>query len=271
VDEYTKLNRDLWDELAPIHAASDFYNVADFKAGGIHLRQYEVEELGDVTGKDLLHLMCHIGVDTLSWARLGARVTGTDLSDESIRTARALAEEVGIEARFITSDVYDLPAHLEEEFDVVYMSRGVIGWLPHLDRWGRVVAHFLRPGGTFYISEIHPLAQVFDDKEGTTDLTLGYPYFSHREPLVQFTKGSYADRDADLKHVMTFTWAHDLGDIVTSLASAGLRIDFLHEFPFSEWEKPFLIRAEDGTWRLPPEQSGEIPLSFSLAATKPRK
>jgi 2-polyprenyl-3-methyl-5-hydroxy-6-metoxy-1,4-benzoquinol methylase len=271
VDEYTKMNRDLWDELAPIHAASDFYDVADFRAGGVHLRDYEIEELGEVSGKSLLHLMCHIGLDTLSWARLGARVSGADLSEESIRTARALAEELGIAAAFVTSDVYDLPSNLDGHFDIVYMSRGVLGWLPDLERWGGVVAHFLRPGGTFYISEIHPLAQVFNDAEGVTGLTLGYPYFTHREPQVIFSKGSYADRTADVKHVMTFTWAHDLGDVVTSLASAGLRINFVHEFPFSEWQKPFLVQAEDGTWRLPQEQQGEIPLSFSLAATKPRE
>ncbi|MGH2730144.1 MAG: class I SAM-dependent methyltransferase, partial [Actinomycetota bacterium] len=168
MDEYTKLNRDLWDELASIHAASDFYDVADFKAGGIHLGDHEVKEVGDVRGKDLLHLMCHIGVDTLSWARLGARVTGADLSEESISTARALAREVGIDATFVASDVYDLPSNLDGEFDIVYMSRGVLGWLPNLAKLGRVVAGFLRAGGTFYISEIHPLAQVFDDAQGVT-------------------------------------------------------------------------------------------------------
>ena len=157
MDEYLESNRALWDEWTSIHVRSEFYDVESFKRGGIRLRPYELEEIGDVAGKDVLHLQCHFGLDTLSFARLGARVTGADFSAPAIAQARALAEELGLDARFVQSNLYDLPSTLQGDFDVVYTSRGVIGWLPDLDRWAEVAAHFVRPGGIFYITEGHPV------------------------------------------------------------------------------------------------------------------
>jgi SAM-dependent methyltransferase len=132
------------------------------------------EELGDVAGKDLLHLQCHFGLDTLGWARLGAWVTGADFSERAIAQARALAAETGLDATFIVSDVADLPAALEGDFDLVFTSFGVLGWLPDVPRWADVVAHFVRPGGRFYIAEAHPFAQVFDDGQAATEPRLRY-------------------------------------------------------------------------------------------------
>ncbi len=153
---------------------------------------------------------------------------------------------------------------------MVYTSRGVLGWLPDIERWADVVAHFLRPGGSFYITEVHPFAQVFDDSEGITELRVRYPYFSHDEPLAFAVEGSYADRDAPVDHDFEYGWNHSLGEIVTSLAARGLRIEFLHEFPWLEWPSPYFVPLDDGRYGLPEHQEGEIPLFFSLKATTAR-
>src|SRR6476646_4262988 len=178
-------NEALWDAWTAIHSTGGFYDLERFKAGGVRLRPYEIELVGDVNGRSLLHLQCHFGIDTLSWARLGARVTGADLSPAAIELARALADELGFpEARFVRSNLYDLPDVLDGRFDVVYTSRGVLGWLPDVAGWARVVAQFLAPGGTFFISEVHPIAQAFEN-EGVApgELRLAYPYWEHEAPL----------------------------------------------------------------------------------------
>jgi SAM-dependent methyltransferase len=264
-------NRALWDTWTAIHATGEFYDLEGFKAGGIRLRPYEIETVGDVAGRSLLHLQCHFGIDTLSWARLGARVAGADLSPAAIDLARALADELGFpEARFVCSNLYDLPNVLEGPFDIVYTSRGVLGWLPDIRGWARVVAHFLAPGGTFFITEVHPVVQALEDEDvGPGELRLRYPYWEHREPLVFDVKGSYADRDADAGENVEHGWDHGLGEIVTALIDAGLRIDSLVEHPFLDWKVGFLVEDGDGTWRLPPDAGGELPLMFSLLATKP--
>ena len=239
-----------------------------FRAGGLRLADYELEEVGEVAGKELLHLQCHFGLDTLSWARLGARVTGVDFSAQAIATARQLAAEVELPAHFVCCDVLELPAHLGGDFDLVYTSRGVLGWLPDLERWAQVVAHFLRPGGIFYITELHPFVWPFDDDEGVTELRVRYPYFPRQRPLPFSVQGSYADPTAQVEQTVQYAWPHSLGEVVTALASNGLRIELLNEWPFLAWSLPFLVEHADGTWRLPEGMTGEIPLSFSLKASK---
>ncbi len=228
-----------------------------------------MEEVGPVDGKSLLHLQCHFGMDTLCWARLGAKVTGVDFSGAAIAQARALATELDIPARFVESDVYAVPEALDEMFDIVYTSRGVLGWLPDIGRWAQVVAHAVRPRGFFYLTEIHPIALVFDDDDGVTELKLRYPYFTQSEPFAFEVKGSYADRTATVNQRFEYGWNHGLGEIVTALATAGLRIDFVHEFPFNEWPISFLQPAGDGTYRLRSPDEGRLPLFFSLKASKP--
>lgn len=272
MDESLRENRRLWDAWTKINAASAFYDVASFRDGRrpIRLADYEREEIGPVEGRTLLHLQCHFGLDTLSWARLGAIVTGADFSEAGITTARELAAELRIPATFVVADLTDLPAVLDGTFDLVYTSRGVLGWLPDIDHWARVAAHFVRPGGTFYITEIHPVALAFAD-EGVEpgELRLAYPYWSHAEPIRVAVNGSYADPHAPTEGLSESGWDHSLGEIVSSLIEAGLRIDFLHEFDFVEWPVPFLVEGDDGRWRLPPGTRGELPLFFSLKATKP--
>ena len=264
-------NRSLWEAWTAVHAAGDFYDLEGFREGGVRLRQYEIEMVGDVAGKSLLHLQCHFGIDTISWARLGARVTGADFSPAAIELATSLAADLGFpEARFICSNLYDLPANLDGTFDIVYTSRGVLGWLPDIRGWAKVVAHFLAPGGTFFITEAHPVFYAFDD-EGVApgELRLAYPYFEHPQPLVFPVKGSYADPDADVGDQAEHGWDHGLGEIVTALIEAGLRIESLVEHPFVAWAAPFLVERPDGNWYLPAESKGELPLMFSLKATKP--
>ena len=170
MNEYFEANRRHWDEVVPIHMRSDLYDVDSFKAGKSKLKPVEREELRDVRGKTMLHLQCHFGLDTLSWAREGAIVTGVDFSEPAIEGAKALAAETGIEARFIISDVYSLPDRLEEEFDIVFTSYGAICWLPDIGRWAQVVTRFLKPGGTFYMVEFHPVCGIFDNDPAVTDL-----------------------------------------------------------------------------------------------------
>lgn len=266
-------NRALWDAWTAVHVDGAFYDLEGFRSGGVRLRPAEVEAVGDVRGRSLLHLQCHFGIDTLSWARLGARVTGVDFSPAAVRVARELAMDLGFaDARFIESNLYDLPANLDGAFDVVYTSRGVLSWLPDIRGWAAVVAHFLAPGGTFFVREIHPVAMAFEN-EGVTpgELRLVYPYWEHAEPLVFPVTGSYADPTADVGEQHEHGWDHGLGEIVTALIDAGLRIEALEEHPHLDWGVDFLVEEAPGSGRyvLPPGTAGELPLMFSLRATKP--
>jgi len=261
-------NRLNWDERVRIHVASDFYNVAAFRAGATTLLPVEVEEVGEVLGKTLLHLQCHFGLDTLSWAREGALVTGVDFSGAAITTAQTLAQELKIDARFIESNVYGLREALTGTFDVVFASYGVLVWLPDLPEWGRIVASFVRPGGFLYIIDGHPFFHMFADSPSGKDLRLVNRYFTS-EALSYEEDGTYADPNAKLEHKRQYEFQHTLGEIVTSLVDAGLQIEFLHEFPFSAYAAlPDMEKGDDGYYRLT-EQDGLVPFLFSLKARKP--
>lgn len=265
MDGYIRGNRELWNELTPIHARSKFYDAEGFKKGKCTLESIELEELGDVSGKSLLHLQCHFGMDTLSWARLGAKVTGVDFSDKSIDLARSLSEELGIEADFVCCNIYDLLERLSGKFDIVYTSAGVLCWLPDLKKWAEIISHFLKPGGFFYILEGHPSMMVFDDSPDATELKVKYPYFHGSEPDKWEPEGDYAEPDAVVAHG-SYEWTHKMGDIINSLIYAGLRIEFLHEFPVIFFKRfSFMERDDNGRWRI---KGDKIPLTFSLKATK---
>lgn len=274
MDEYTHANQARWNELAPLHARSTFYDVASFKAGRNTLLPLERAELGDVAGKSLLHLQCHFGLDTLSWARLGARVTGVDFAENAIAQARALNDELGLDATFVAANIYDVPNLLAGAFDIVYASYGVLCWLGDLPAWGRVIAHFLKPGGRFYIAEDHPFASTFHSDTTGLHLDRRYPYFHSQAsvspaPVRDDYDGSYADPRAALTHRTSYEWPHTLGEIINALLEAGLRLDFLHEFPFCAWQRfPCMRQDDDGWWRLPQEWRDNLPLTFSLQAMK---
>ena len=268
MDEYRKSNRELWNNWARMHFSSPTsnYDVATFKAGRNTLHSVDLEELGDVAGKSLLHLQCHFGADTLSLARLGARVTGVDFSSEAIAIARQLSDELEIPARFVQSDILALPDVLDGQFDIVFTSHGVLGWLPDLRRWGEVVAHFLKPGGTFCLVEGHPFAHVFHGEPGV--LEGRYPYFEQPEPLRFETKGSYGDPESDYESV-EYYWSHSLSEIVNALLGAGLALVHLREFDFLSWQMGTnMEQGADGYWRLPAGYP-PLPFMFALKAVKP--
>jgi ubiquinone/menaquinone biosynthesis C-methylase UbiE len=267
--DYLEANRRHWDEVVPIHMRSGLYDVDSFRAGRSKLKPVERDELREVRGKTLLHLQCHFGLDTLSWAREGAIVTGVDFSEQAIEAARALAAEIGIDARFILSEAYSLPAKLDEKFDIVFTSYGAICWLPDIRRWSKVVARFLKPGGTFYMVEFHPVCGIFDDDPTATDLHIRYPYFNSGEPIRTEEDGTYADRSAKVANRLNYSWPHPTSEVITSLIEAGLQIEFFHEFPFTtEHWFPFMEELGERGWRLT-KQDGSVPLMYSIKATKP--
>jgi SAM-dependent methyltransferase len=267
MDKFMKQNLRHWNEVTPIHQKSQFYDVEGFKSGKCTLMPLEREELGNVSGKTLLHLQCHFGLDTVSWARRGAKVTGVDFSDKAIDLARSLREELGIDADFLCCDIHDLPKMLEGEFDIVFTSYGVLCWLPDLGEWARIIAHFLKPKGTFYIVEAHPFNNVFENERDTTDLKVSYSYFHSPQPTRWEPDGTYADKNAKVANP-SFEWTHSLSDIINALISAGLTIEYLHEFSFSgEEHYPFMEKGGDGWWRLKGNKE-TIPLMFSLKAIK---
>lgn len=229
-DDWHEINRARWDERVPIHAAADFYGLDAFLAGRDALRDFELAEVGDVTGRTLLHLQCHIGLDTLSWARHGAaRVVGLDFSEPAVGTARGLARSLELppeRAAFVAADVYDAAQAVPDSaYDIVYTGLGALNWLPDITRWAEVAASVLAPGGFLYLAEFHPLTDCLDDETGSK---VTYDYFS-REAWVDDSPGTYADRDAVTVHNRSVEWQHPVGEVVSALAAAGLRIEFLHE------------------------------------------
>jgi 2-polyprenyl-3-methyl-5-hydroxy-6-metoxy-1,4-benzoquinol methylase len=275
MDEFLHANRELWNTWAKVNFASALYDVEGFVAG----RSGDLDPVvragpGNVRGKSLLHLQCHFGMDTIRWARHGATVTGVDFSETAIASARALAARMGVPATFVHSDLYELPDRLHGRFDVVFTSIGVLGWLPDLDRWAQVVAHFLEPGGTFSITEVHPFAVIFDDRVKEPALRLLYPYFHGPEPVREEVDGCYSEPDAPWKSVQ-HVWLHTMSDIIGALCRAGLRIESLGEYPFLAWRFfPWMEQDADGRWRLPehpavPLGARSLPLMFSLTATRP--
>ena len=261
----SELNRAWWDERAPIHVAGDFYDNASFKAGRDPIRPFEGEELGPVEGKSLVHLQCHFGQDTLGWARRGARVTGLDFSAPAVEAARTLAADTGLDAEFVVSDVYAAAKALEHRrFDIVYTGLGALNWLPDLPRWATTVASLLEPGGVLYLLEFHPVTFGFGDD----DLTLAHDYFRDPEGVTFEEAGTYADLRAQTTHNRTVEWQHPLGEIVTAVIGAGLRLEFLHEHDhtlFPRW--PFLEADGKGAYRFPAGQP-KLPLMFSLRAVR---
>jgi SAM-dependent methyltransferase len=273
LDNYLKANLASWDEAVTLHVGSELYDVEGFKAGRSTLSEIELDELGPSVreGTTLLHLQCHFGLDTLSWARRGAIVTGADFSGEGVRTARSLADEVGLSRRatFVQSDVESLPDRLSGSFDVVFASWGALIWLDDLERWADVVAHFLKPGGILYIAEFHPYAFLLADDATPGSLRIGYPYFMHGVPQRFDEPGDYAEPEARTEHTITFEWLHGFGEIIDPLLRRGLRLDFLHELPYTVPGLQFSFLEKDARGMLRVRDHHEdFPLSFTLRMTK---
>jgi SAM-dependent methyltransferase len=261
-------NQALWDYWSSLHtrSSSDYAAMMErLRGGGISLEENELEEIGPVHGKSLLHLQCHIGLDTLSWVRLGAEAVGVDYSAVAIRSANSLAQETGLLATFIQSDVYDLPNRLERKFDLVYASEGVLIWLPDLNQWAKIAAGFLKPGGIFYLRDFHPARKLLlprrVDGEGNP-IQIGY--FPSSTPVEVKERGSYAAPDDDTH--TAYYWPHSLGEVVTSLCSAGFRIQFLHEFPKLIDICQSYQKNQDGSYQAFYQTEMTIPHLFSIRA-----
>jgi SAM-dependent methyltransferase len=267
VSDYIAANRAIWNAWTTHFATSAHHtDAALVRAGGSSLRSIEREEVGAVPGRTLLHLQCNLGADTLSWARLGAQVTGVDIAENAIGAARTLARETELPARFLQSDVYALPAVLEDEFDIVFASYGVLCWLPDLPRWAEIAARYVRPGGVFYLVDMHPFTNVFAAADTTgsgLDLRVARPYFHAAAPAAEEVEHTGAGNPTTL-----YSWSYGLGEVVSALLAAGLRLDFLHEHAVTCYQRfQALVRGDDGWWRWPsPEHT--LPLLFSLRATK---
>ncbi len=262
---YEDGNRILWNELTDVHIKS--YGVDKFLAGETTLDEIQLRELGDIKGKSLLHLQCHFGLDTLSLAREGAIVTGVDFSERAIINARQLVDVTGIPARFILSNIYDLESKLDEKFDVVYTTMGVLCWLKDIKRWGEIIGRYLKPGGMLYLMESHPIINIFDDtKPGPLAITIDY--FHKDEPIIWDDHAPDYSDPTHLQENPSYEWRWTISDIINSLISAGLTIEFFNEYDkvFSKYF-PDMEKDQDGWWVLP-HLRGKLPLMFSLRARK---
>ena len=254
-------NRSGWNVRTPVHLASKFYDVESWLAGRNSLGPVEIRELAPVAGKHLLHLQCHFGQDTLSWARLGARVTGCDLSDEAIKSARELASRAGLEAEFVCCNLYDYRA--AEPFDIVFTSYGAIGWLPDLDRWAEVIVRSLKRGGVFYMVEFHPIVWMFDERFERIEHS-----YHNSGPIESDNTGTYTDGGEHIRY-KDFGWNHSLSEVVNSLIRQGLRIEFLNEHLTSPQRcMDVMIEESPGEYWIRGLE-GKIPLLYSLRATRP--
>jgi len=266
-EQAEQTNRALWDEVAPVHYKA-YQEVEILRGGGSALEKIELDEIGEVSGKTLLHLQCHIGTDTLSWARQGAIVTGVDFSPESLAHARRLGQELGLAATFVQSSVYDLRDALDGQFDIVYTSRGVLCWLRDLNEWARVIAHFLKPGGIFYIMETHPISYIFEETQPGV-LAIANRYFHQAKPtLWDEPYPDYADGDYIPQHP-SYEWEWSLSDIFNGLLKAGLVIESYNEYERIFFKRfPGMLEGPEG-WYTLPQYAGKLPLLFTLKASKP--
>ena len=265
-DKYFEINLKRWNELVDINAKSRCYDLEGFKSGKTSLLPVELKELGDVNRKSLLHLQCHFGMDTLSWTRLGANVTGVDFSDKAIALARELSKELNIPARFISANIYNIPDLLNEKFDIVFTSYGTITWLPDIVKWAQIISDRLKPGGKFYIIDGHPFGFIIDEKQ--EPFKVGFNYFSEGNPLYFDEEGAYADPLANLENQACYEWDHPMSEIINSLLKANLEIEFLHEFPFTFFSiHPDMRKREDGYWEFS-NYEFTVPMMFSIKTHK---
>jgi SAM-dependent methyltransferase len=271
VDDYLTINKAMWDERAPAHAASPDYGVQRFVDDSAHLSsvvRFDVPRLGSIEGLRAVHLQCHIGTDTLSLARLGARMSGLDFSPAALAQARSLAARAGADITYHESDVYDAVSVFGPgSFDLVYTGVGALCWLPSVSRWARVVSELLRPGGRLFIREGHPMLWAHDEK--LTPPALGYPYFETVEPMVFDEPGTYVQTATELKVGLSHSWNHGLGEIITALLEAGMNLTRFVEHDSVPWcAMPGYMTLDDADeWRLT-EHPERLAASYTLQAVK---
>ena len=260
--KYFDTNKETWNHKAKIHADSDFYDIKAFKAGQSSLNKYELSALGDVKGKSLLHLQCHFGQDTLSWSRMGAKCTGIDISDKAIDLAKQLNTELNFDAQFTCCNVLDTSKYINTQFDIVFTSYGDIGWLPDLKPWAQMIFDKLKPGGIFYMVEFHPIVWMFDYLQQPPEMNYGY---MQEEVIYEDYEGTYADTDSKINS-KEYTWNHGLSEVINSLITAGLEIEYLNEYNGSPYDVlPYLQKKDDGLFYTKDQL---YPLIFDIMAIK---
>lgn len=270
LDAYREANRKNWEDRVPVHLEAWGYSMAkfiddpDYIADGVENQR---SELGSVEGKSLLHLQCQLGTDALSWARLGATVTGMDFSEQAITAAKKLFADCDTPGRFFVAELYESRSVLDEEFDIVYTGGGALIWLPDIKGWAKVMSAFLKPGGTFYINDFHPVMLSLDLGRDDDLLSITRNYFETDEPEVFDEATSYAGSGV-ISNTRHFNWNHGIGEITTALIDAGLRIEFVREFQFVGYQGvPALEKPDEDWWRLPDHRE-RLPLAFSIRAVK---
>jgi len=260
---YIEINQNLWDKRTEIHFDSDFYDNKSFIEGRNTLNSIELALLGDVKGKNILHLQCHFGQDSISLARLGAQVTSVDFSSEALARARELNEKTGQSVQFYESDVLKLIGKLDQKFDIVFTSYGTIGWLHDLDLWAKTVAHHLKPGGKFVFAEFHPVLWMFDDNVEY----VRFPYLN-AEPIVEVEEGTYTNQEASIAEE-SISWNYGISEVFLALKKQGLQIDHLEEFDYSPYDIfSNTDEFEPGKYRVK-HMGNKLPLVYSLSASKP--
>jgi ubiquinone/menaquinone biosynthesis C-methylase UbiE len=259
---YIALNKNTWNNKTEVHIASDFYDMKGFLDGKSTLNSIELELLGDVSNKKILHLQCHFGQDTMTFSRMGAQATGVDFSDKAVEKAREFAAKLNLDTSFICCDIYEAPNHLDEKFDIVFTSYGTIGWLPDIDKWSKVVSHFLKPGGKFIMADFHPVVWMYDNdfKE------VFYNYFNI-EPIVEDESGTYADRYSDIQ-AKTITWNHPISEQLNALITNGIELNCFNEYDYSPYN------CFNNTEEFEPNKfriktfGNKIPMVYAIKATK---
>lgn len=261
-ENYLNINRESWNKRTEVHIGSDFYDMESFLAGRSSLNAIELDLMGDVKGKKILHLQCHFGQDSISLARMGAEVVGVDLANKAIDHAHELAEKLNANARFICCDIYDLPDHLDEAFDIVFSSYGTIGWLPDLDKWAKIIHRSLKPGGRFIFVEFHPVVWMFDNDFKS----IAYNYFK-TDAIVESYSGTYADRNAAVT-IKDVSWNHSLAEVFSGLLNAGLQLKCFEEFDYSPYPCfNAVTEYEPGKYRIG-HLGNNIPMVYALVAEK---
>ncbi|MBK8711813.1 MAG: class I SAM-dependent methyltransferase [Niastella sp.] len=259
---FSDINKTAWNKKVPLHVASDFYDMPSFLAGKNSLNKIELDLLGDVKGKSILHLQCHFGQDSISLSRMGAKVTGVDFSDVAITKAKELSSSMQVDTKFICADIFDLPDQLFEQFDIVFSSYGTIGWFPDINKWAMLVTHYLKPGGRFIFAEFHPVVWMYDND--FTDIT--YSYFNG-EPIEENLTGTYAAKE-DAIATNTITWNHGLAEVIQALLSQGLQLCQCNEYNYSPYDcLSGMEEFEKRKYRIA-KWANKIPLVYALAAEK---
>lgn len=260
--DYLSINKESWNKRTEVHYDSEFYDNENFKQKGNSLNEIELKYLKGIKGKKVLHLQCHFGQDSISLSKLGAEVTAVDLSDIAIDKAQQLANEMGVDTKFICCDVYSLPEVLNEQFDVVFSSYGTVGWLPDSNKWASVISHFLKPGGKFVFAEFHPVVWMFDDSvEKVT-----YRYFNS-EPIIEVEEGTYTDKNANIKETCV-TWNHSLSEIFNGLKNNGIHLEEFNEYDYSPYNCfQNLEEFEKGKFRFK-QHKNRLPMVYALVACK---